>query len=399
MKHIIINVWQISEESKLQSLVQTALNKGFSNFLINSSQRAKFHAYPNITLFEVDDNFPTALEGKYLRVISPINPSEDGLIQNSKKESNQISENESINSQKSLYLEFNQELSTQQMEKIQEALKNHVFAVILQPNDWKVIPIENLIALFQQASEPKPLLIVNISSQLQDYKLVTNILEQGADGVLFSPKTHDDLEKICELQHNRFQLPLITGKISKIKLIPTGDRVCVDTSSLLQPGEGLLVGNTAKGFALVEAEVNKSEFVEPRPFRINAGDVSEYLLIPKKGENGEMDLSTKYLVEFKAGDQIWVFNTKGFCRSVAVSRVKIENRPLLLFEISVKLSDTKEEITFPVTFQYAETVRLFNSKGNSIPVSELAINDEVLVCIGPSATHFGMPIREKIIEK
>src|SRR5690606_41389355 len=52
-----------------------------------------------------------------------------------------------------------------------------------------------------------------------------------------------------------------------------GDRVCVDTCSLLADGEGMLVGNTSSAFLLVHPETLENPYVAPRPFRVNAGAV------------------------------------------------------------------------------------------------------------------------------
>lgn len=51
-------------------------------------------------------------------------------------------------------------------------------------------------------------------------------------------------------------------------------RVCVDTASLLRPGEGLLVGNFARAMFLVHSECAQSAYISSRPFRVNAGPVN-----------------------------------------------------------------------------------------------------------------------------
>ena len=50
-------------------------------------------------------------------------------------------------------------------------------------------------------------------------------------------------------------------------------RVCVDTASLLAPGEGLLVGSFARALFLVHSECAQSAYISSRPFRVNAGPV------------------------------------------------------------------------------------------------------------------------------
>lgn len=51
-------------------------------------------------------------------------------------------------------------------------------------------------------------------------------------------------------------------------------RVCVDLCSSMVPGEGLLVGSFARGLFLVQAECQESDYINSRPFRVNAGPVS-----------------------------------------------------------------------------------------------------------------------------
>ena len=53
----------------------------------------------------------------------------------------------------------------------------------------------------------------------------------------------------------------------------SGDRVCVDLLSMLEEGEGMLVGSTAKAFVLIHGETIASKYVPTRPFRVNAGSV------------------------------------------------------------------------------------------------------------------------------
>ncbi len=381
-KKIIVKVSQIDNETRLQTFVQAALNMGLMHFLINSSQIAKFKHYSHLILYEFSD-YPVHSQFVELKVFN----------------SSSLPSSKDSKQDKAIYVEIDEQGLSVQLETIQKAIKQKIFAVFIHFKDWKVIPLENLIALFQQSQSRAPLLFVDIDSQIEDFTLVSKTLERGADGVIFAPETLQNLKKLVDLTRESFKLSLISGRITKITPIPSGDRVCVDTSSLLNRGEGLLVGNTARGFAFVEAEVYPSEFVAARPFRVNAGDVSEYVLLPTLNENGKMVLSTKYLIEIQSGDRIWIANTQGKGRFVSVSRVKIERRPLLLFEISVHYENSDIIESFSVTCQHAETVRFLDKNLNSRSVSEIRVGDEILVCIGPSATHFGMPIQETIVEK
>ena len=198
-------------------------------------------------------------------------------------------------------------------------------------------------------------------------------------------------ERIYIPAHATFNIELTKAKVLKIQNIPESERVCVDTTSLLHPGEGMLVGSTAMGFALVHAEIFETKFVSSRPFRVNAGDVSAYVLVPGQELN---TYRTNYLSELKGGDKVLVVNNRGDARIVSVGRVKIETRPMLRFEI-----EGEKNIIINCICQNAETIRLVDANGNAKSVVDIKRGDEILVHIGPGATHFGTVIKEAILEK
>jgi 3-dehydroquinate synthase II len=268
--------------------------------------------------------------------------------------------------------------------------KNILDYVIVSAEDWKIIPYENLIAQIQGTK-------TKIIAEVQDFEeaeLMLNVLEVGVDGILFHPEEVSQISQLKKLLQFYHHIDLKTAKIVNIQQISEGERVCVDTSSLLQPGEGMLIGSTAKGFILVHAEVFETKFVSSRPFRVNAGDVSAYILVPS--ENSEA-YSTKYLSELKGGDKVLVVNKNGAARVVSIARVKIETRPMIRFELTSKQENS--ELNMSIICQNAETIRLIDKEGNAKSVVQIKEGDEVLVHIGPGATHFGTAIDENIIEK
>ena len=183
--------------------------------------------------------------------------------------------------------------------------------------------------------------------------------------------------------------------VRNIQNIPESERVCVDTTSLLNIGEGFLVGSTTKGFCLIHSETFETQFVAPRPFRVNAGDVSAYILVTD--DDPQKIYRTKYLSELKGGDKVLAVNSEGEVRIVSVGRVKIETRPMLRFELETMEGDKKIQIS--CICQNAETVRLLGVDGKAKLVVDIKIGDDVLVHVGSGATHFGTFIRETIIEK
>jgi 3-dehydroquinate synthase II len=254
--------------------------------------------------------------------------------------------------------------------------------VIINCLDWRVIPLENLIAKGRGKSK----LIPEVTTS-EDAKLVLEALELGTDGVLLKTGNLAELEKTVKLINAQApKLALTTAKILSIKPIGSGARVCVDTVDLMVPGEGMLVGCQSVGFFLVEAEVNENPYVQSRPFRVNAGPASHYTLTSTQ--------STRYLSELKAGDEVLIVNREGTVRITNVGRSKIEFRPLTLIE--AQIGNTK----IKTILQNAETIRLVTPKASK-PVTELKPNDQVLVHIAAKGgRHFGISVPEEtVIEK
>ena len=266
--------------------------------------------------------------------------------------------------------------------KAAKAAELNVDYIIINCLDWRVIPLENLIAKGRGKSK----LIAEVTTS-EDAKLVLEALELGTDGVLLKTSSLDELAKTVKVV--KAQTPkmlLTTAKVLSIKPIGSGARVCVDTVDLMVPGEGMLVGCQSAGFFLVEAEVNENPYVQSRPFRVNAGPASHYTLTSLQG--------TRYLSELKAGDEVLIVNREGKVRITNVGRSKIEFRPLILIEAQA------DDIKIKTILQNAETIRLVTPKASK-PVTELKPNDEVLVHLAAKGgRHFGISVPEEtVIEK
>lgn len=257
--------------------------------------------------------------------------------------------------------------------------------VIAIGRDWKVIPLENLIAELHQAN-------VKILAGVKDAdeaKTAVETLEIGADGVLLDPreKGPGEIQKVCKALDKLAaeKLELVHARVTAVRPVGMGDRACVDTSSLMSIGEGMLVGSQASGMFLVHSETLPSEFVEARPFRVNAGAVHAYIRLP----GGK----TKYMSELGAGDEVLIVNAKGEARTSVVGRVKIERRPLLLVEAE------REGQSFKTLLQNAETINLVAKDGNPISVTKLKPGDEILVHIESAGRHFGVKVAETVVER
>ncbi|TDA28259.1 MAG: 3-dehydroquinate synthase II [Archaeoglobi archaeon] len=248
---------------------------------------------------------------------------------------------------------------------------------VLKFSDWKVIPLENIVAMKRGKA------IVIVESE-EDANLALTTLEKGADGIAVKGG-RDALKKFYELvKSGKERLKLTKAKIKEIKPLGLGERVCIDTVSIMSVGEGMLVGNKAGFMFLIASESEESEYVASRPFRVNAGSVNAYL---KVGDR------TRYLAELKAGEEIEIVRFDGNVRKSYVGRVKIERRPLLLIVAEA------DGIDGSVIVQNAETIKLINPEGKHVSVSELKAGDDVLVWVGEKARHFGVKVDEFVVEK
>ncbi|WP_202319733.1 3-dehydroquinate synthase II [Archaeoglobus neptunius] len=250
--------------------------------------------------------------------------------------------------------------------------------VVLRFEDWKVIPLENIVAMKKHGK------VIAAVDSIEDAKLALTTLEKGADGIAVSGD-RETLRKYYELVKNRIEsVKLVKGKITEIRPLGVGERVCIDTVTLMFPGEGMLVGNRSGFMFLVASESEESEYVSSRPFRVNAGSVNAYL---KAGDK------TKYLAELKAGDEVEIVRYDGNARKSFVGRVKIERRPLILIRAEAEGEEGS------IILQNAETIKLVNPSGKHISVSEIRPGDEVLVWLGRGARHFGVEVDEFILER
>jgi 3-dehydroquinate synthase II len=149
-------------------------------------------------------------------------------------------------------------------------------------------------------------------------------------------------------------------------------------------GEGILVGCQSAGFFLVEAEVHENPYIQARPFRVNAGAISMYVLAPQQ--------KTRYLSELKAGDEVLVVNRKGDQRVTSVGRAKIEMRPLILLEAEAKGKK------FNAILQNAETIHVVTPDDSKV-VTKIKIGDAVVVHLAGTkgGRHFGEAVPEETV--
>jgi 3-dehydroquinate synthase II len=263
----------------------------------------------------------------------------------------------------------------QEAEVLKLALKG---PVVVRTPDWTIIPLENLVAQSRN-------IWVEVTDAAQA-RTFLGVLERGVDGLVVTAQNAGVIKEIARLVREASPpVALTTAKITQVRALGMGDRVCVDTCTNMGPGEGMLVGNSSGGLFLVHAESLENPYVAPRPFRVNAGPVHAYIRVTGN--------KTKYLGELQAGEEVLIVDHTGRTYPGVVGRVKVERRPLMLVAAAV----AGQEIT--TILQNAETIRLTRPSGEAVSIVTLQPGDEVLVALEEAGRHFGHKIQETILEK
>ena len=252
--------------------------------------------------------------------------------------------------------------------------------IIVETSDWTIIPLENMIAKFRLAGTE----VLAIARKKEEAHLYLTTMEKGVDGVVI--ETDDPLEigKFRGVLTVSEPVPLSEVEVTSVEPVEMGDRVCVDTCCLMNPGEGMLCGSYSNCLFLIQSESEANGYVATRPFRVNAGAVHMYCMVPGGG--------TRYLSEISAGDPVLVCDKSGKTRTASVGRCKVEVRPLLM----VTATDGKKQ--YNVILQNAETIKVVTAKG-AVSVTKLKAGDKVLAHLASGGRHFGMKVEETITEK
>ena len=299
--------------------------------------------------------------------------------------------------EKSIYNDFGENIGkyvhieNQEGQNEAKALVGSVSWIMITANDWKMIPLENIIATAQNT----PTKIAAKMDSIEQLMGAAYALGSGVDALIISDLNEslniansikNDKKLSDEILINSNNISI--KEVELIEIVPVGnaDRVCIDLVNMMNVGDGIFVGSSSKSMLLMHSETIESEFVPTRPFRINAGAVHAYTLL----EDG----STKYLCELKAGERILVSNAKGESYPSTIGRLKIEPRPMLMLKWRDENNNENQSFV-----QQAETVRVMNNLGEAKSVTKLLKGEHLLARIESGGRHIGKEIRTNVEER
>jgi len=249
---------------------------------------------------------------------------------------------------------------------------------VVFPTEREVIPLENLVAWKRK--------ILVVARTPEEVFLYRGVLEKGVHGVVLEAEDPAQMRRLASAARNgREKILLVEARVTEVSPLGIGDRVCVDTCTLIEGSRGMLVGNSSAGLFLVCAENVPNPYVLPRPFRVNAGGVHSYCRLP----GGR----TSYLTELASGSKVLLVDAAGEGQTAAVGRIKVERRPLLLVR-----AISPSGATYSVILQNAETIRLVGPGGATVSMARLAAGDAVLLAEEAAGRHFGIAVEETIRE-
>ena len=110
-------------------------------------------------------------------------------------------------------------------------------------------------------------------------------------------------------------LLLVPAHVEEVQHTGLGHRVCVDSTSMMSPEEGMIVGSTGWGGLFVCSETHYLPHMNLREFRVNAGAVHSYIWCPED--------TVQYLSEMRAGGEVLCVDRHGNSRIITVGRAKI----------------------------------------------------------------------------
>ena len=116
-------------------------------------------------------------------------------------------------------------LSNTDIENVLNIAKKGLDFVVIEVKDWKIIPLENIIAKLHKIHTK----IFAIAKTPEEVRKMFSILEVGVDGVIFNTSSINEVREVMVyLGTKSFEMK--PAKITEIKEVGDGERVCVDTA-------------------------------------------------------------------------------------------------------------------------------------------------------------------------
>jgi len=195
---------------------------------------------------------------------------------------------------------------------------------------------------------------------------VVSTMNGSPGGVMVSSPETTELSEYVEVTQRPSDttIPLESFEIETVEQLGTGVRCCLDTTTLMEETEGMLVGSTNAGGLFVNAEARAPPEASPRPFRVNAGAVHSYVWTDEKNWD--------YLVNLEMGDTVACLDVDGSIREINVGRVLLAERPL------TQIIATGDTQTVSAIVQDHSHVRFMRQNGETVSVPDLEEGDHVL---------------------
>ena len=276
---------------------------------------------------------------------------------------------------------------------VQVAKRGYDFLVI-DIHDATYIPYELLLAETEHL--PTKILrsvpIAGLVGTVDEVNQALNAfgtMEQGVDVVFRSADVREIKELGTQIEERlRGNMPLVEAEVVEVHHTGLGHRVCVDTTTLMTPEEGMIVGSTGWGGIFVCSETHYLPHMNLREFRCNAGGVHSYVWGPNN--------IAGYLSELRAGSRVLVVDTDGRTRVVTVGRVKVERRPLLLIKARVVRDGVESFIN---TFlQNDWHVRIMGADRKVRNSTLVRPGEKLLAYADIPGRHTGIKVSESIVE-
>src|SRR5918911_4505862 len=121
---------------------------------------------------------------------------------------------------------FKKVTSNADVDEIERASATGAELVIVEAPNWKIIPLENIIAKLHKSKTR----VFATAKSSREVATMFAVLELGVDGVILSTDSEDEVEKAREQLYST-KFPIKPAKILEVKDVGTGERVCVDTAS------------------------------------------------------------------------------------------------------------------------------------------------------------------------